>query len=390
MPTAHAKLGPSSSSRWIACPASIQMEAKLEKSEKSDGGSDYAHEGTVAHGLADIVLRRDLLREDVGSELEHWTMAAEAEYDELEIKDMYNNVAIYLELVASRLEAVPNSMLLPEQRVDTGLPGCWGTADAIILSPNVIEVIDFKYGKGVPVSAIRNPQARLYLIGAAHTYGDVVNPELGRSWISQPRLDSVSSEEIPIANLMAWRDEVVAPAIAAATGPNPNFGPSESACRFCPVSGQCYPQMVRQTRHDFAADPDFLAPEDIGEALTALPEIRKWCAQVEKIALQKAWSEGEDIPGWKVVKSGGRRQIVDEAAAIQTLIDHGYKAEDVATFSVKGLGKLEELVGRKELPEVLGDLLVKKEGKPAMAPLSSDKPAARPEDDAAADFASEI
>ena len=116
------------------------------------------------------------------------------------------------------------------------------------------------------------------------------------------------------------------------------------------------------------------------------PAIKAWCADVEKYALEKAYSRGEQIPGWKVVLSGGRRGITDDAAAIQTLIDAGYKAEQVATFKTKGIGELEKLVGKKELPELLGDLLAKSKGRESLVPESDKRQAITPALSAADDF----
>ncbi len=42
----------------------------------------------------------------------------------------------------------------------------FGTADALIIANNTIEVIDLKYGKGVKVDAQNNPQLMLYGLGA--------------------------------------------------------------------------------------------------------------------------------------------------------------------------------------------------------------------------------
>lgn len=55
-----------------------------------------------------------------------------------------------------------------ETRLDLGryVPESFGTGDVIIYSGGVLEIIDLKYGKGVEVSAIDNPQLRLYGLGA--------------------------------------------------------------------------------------------------------------------------------------------------------------------------------------------------------------------------------
>ena len=51
------------------------------------------------------------------------------------------------------------------------MPEGFGTADCILICGSVMHVIDFKYGKGVPVNAGGNPQMGLYALGALKAYG---------------------------------------------------------------------------------------------------------------------------------------------------------------------------------------------------------------------------
>jgi hypothetical protein len=140
------------------------------------------------------------------------------------------------------------------------------------------------------------------------------------------------------------------------------------------------------TQLDFGKRPEILSPEEIAEALALVPGIRQWLSDLEAAALDLAYSQGVPIPGWKVVMSGGRRTIVDQTAAIQALIDAGYKAEDVADFNVKGLGKLEKLVGPARLKEILGSLLQRSDGRESLVPESDRRPAISPNTEAAKDF----
>ena len=134
--------------------------------------------------------------------------------------------------------------------------------------------------------------------------------------------------------------------------------------------------------------PDTLSPEEMARVLARLPEIKAWASAVEAAALDMAYSQGRQIPGWKVVRSSGRRSIRDSTAAIQCLIDAGYKAEQVADFKVKSLGVLEKVVGgRKEFDELLGRYTVLSQGKESLVPESDRRQPITPASSAAEDFA---
>ena len=90
---------------------------------------------------------------------------------------MQNATDSYCELVLEKLAEAKaqcgDAMILIEQRLDFShiVPEGFGTGDVIILCDDYVEVIDLKYGKGVPVSAQDNPQARLYALGAINLFG---------------------------------------------------------------------------------------------------------------------------------------------------------------------------------------------------------------------------
>lgn len=396
-PAAHAKLSPSGASRWIACPASIRMEEHAPKG----GDSVYAREGTIAHGLGELEagLAFGLLtKRQYNAKLKAWRKEFDAEkYDDGVLEEMQLHIKAYVALIGERLQREPNSVLLLEQRMNTGVPTSWGTSDVVIVSPTHVEIIDLKYGAGLAVSAWGNEQLRLYGCGALDTYGDVLG-DTQRIYMTvfQPRLESQSTEDLTPAELRAWRTDVVLPAAELALGEDAPFNPSEKACRWCPAAGICTTRTEVATREDFGtpytdkpltpAAPEAMTPEQLGMVLARIPEIKAWCTAVEAHAFEAAYTKGTHIPGWKVVRSNGQRYITDDTAAIQTLIDSGYKAEQVTNFKVKGIGELEKLVGKKEFPVLLEGLVGKRDGKPGLAPESDARQAITPAGQAAADF----
>jgi hypothetical protein len=376
----HALLAPSAAHRWLTCPASVQMSAKvIELTGPRD--SEYSVEGTNAHTIAEIRAADafGLRHSDGTSELRRdWEMLVTDEQAE----EMYEHADAYVHYIDGLLTS--DSRILLEQRVETGIDFCWGTADAVILRPKHLDVVDLKYGMGVRIDAPNNPQLRLYGVGALEMFADIDEIETVTTHIFQPRLNHVSTETITADDLRAWRDSIK-PAAAAALGENPRFNPSLSACRFCDAAGECKPRMLHMTRMDFG-DPDLLSPEELAEALSVIHDMRNWCNAVEALGLSKTFSQGVEVPGYKVVLSGGKRSIKDHEAAIRALMKKGYRKKDVSRTQTKTLGDLEKLVGKKRLAEILGDLIVGGLGKPSLVSEDDARPAIDPEGEAAKEF----
>jgi hypothetical protein len=287
-----------------------------------------------------------------------------------------------------RLDENPGAQLLLEQKLPTGVPDSFGTSDAVIVSPTLVESVDYKYGLGVKVEAEENPQLRLYGIGALEAYGDLLGEvEVVRLTIFQPRLDHLAMEQLPAAELRAWRDSII-PIAESALGPDAPFGPSETACRWCPASGQCVAQTEYATLRDFGVKPDLMDVNELAEALDQIPLIKAWCAAVESYALNRVYSEGNPIPGYKVVMSGGRRSVADPAGLVVAALEAGYSQDDVAVMKPRGIGELEKVL-KADFDRVAAPYITKGNGSPSLVPESDKREAIDPDGQAAHDFKAE-
>lgn len=378
----HAILSPSASGRWITCPASVRMCRDLPEQEDNV----YAREGTQFHTLCELSAR--LVYMD-GSEQEYqrdfldWALGTEDEWRE----DQLAYVEDWLVFLGDRLE--DGDHLVLEARVDTGVPGCWGTADVIIVREDNIEIIDIKYGAGVRVNAEGNSQLRLYGAGALRMAQDLglADPLSIRTvtmTVWQPRMNNVSSEVLTRKELLTWRDDLI-PIAKLALGEDAPFGPSEEACRWCPIAGECGPRTRAMLNEDYG-NPDLLSGEEMAEAFSRVPELKRWAADIEDAALKRAYEEAGSVPGFKVVRSGGRRQILDEAEAIARLVAAGYDEDLVVVRKPATLGHLDKVVG-PELQDLLDGVLVKSEGRLSLARDSDPRPPADAVQSAQDDFA---
>ena len=119
------------------------------------------------------------------------------------------------------------------------VPEGFGTCDCCIIGGDLLSIVDYKHGKGVPVSAVGNPQMRLYALGALHRYAPVFGDTIKRvrMTIDQPRLDSYTTDEITVDELRAWGESIKPIAQKAFSGLG-EFVPGDH-CRFCRGKAQC-------------------------------------------------------------------------------------------------------------------------------------------------------
>ena len=381
MSRGHALLSPSASERWLQCPASVRALRDYPEGEESE----YAREGTQFHTLCELTARHRLLG---GSEEEYqrdyleWSLETNEEWQQAQLE----YVEEFIVLIQEHLSEDPDAILLLEQRVDTGVPGCWGTADVVIIYPDRLRVIDIKYGAGVWVNAVENSQLRLYGVGGLSLVEDPLPIQTVTIGVWQPRMDNFSEETLTRRELLKWRKDLL-PIAELALGEDAPFGPSETACRWCPLAGECSARTRYMLAQDFG-DPDKLTGEELAEAVSRVEELRHWASAVEDIALKRAYETAGSVPGYKVVRSGGRRGITDDQEAINRLGKAGFKLEEVSVRKTKTLGDLEKLVGKGDaLQKVLGDVLVKSEGRLSLASESDPRPPADALHSAKTDFA---
>lgn len=379
----HAILSPSASHRWLQCPASVRMSRDIPD-EQSD--SVYALEGTQFHTLCEVEASRRLLgREpsDYALEFLDWALETEDDWHE----DQLRYVEEWVALLTEYLSEEEGAKLFLEVRVDTGVPGCWGTADAVIVYSDRVRVIDIKYGKGIRISAIENSQLRLYGVGALeHLVEDLLTIREVTNTIWQPRLNNLSEETMTRAQLVKWRDDLIPTAILA-LGEHAPFGPSEDACRYCPAAGICGPRTRFMLAQDFG-DPDILNGEELADAFSRTSHLKRWIADIEDTALKRAYEEVDSVPGFKVVRSGGRRTITDPEKAVDLLLNANFPPHEVYSRRPATLAKLEKMAGSAdELQEILGDLLVRGEGRLSLAKESDPRPPADALHSAKTDFA---
>lgn len=371
--SSHALLSPSASHRWLHCTAAPRLEEGIK-----DEGSDYAAEGTLAHAYCAMKLKEFLGLPTDGEKEE--IAALQEKYGTGEMSEYTDTYAtIVLEKFNAARAVTPDAQLLVETRLDFSdyVPEAFGTADAIIIADGTMEIIDFKYGKGVKVSAVENPQMMIYALGAYARFAFEYRIDNLRATIVQPRIDNLSEYEITVEELTSWASNVLTPAAEKAyKGEGPQT--PGSWCQFCKVKNQCR-ALADKCKAAVAVNPKLITPEELAkDVLPMVPIVKTWISGVEEFALAQALS-GVQLPGWKIVEGRSIRKITDTDSVADALTKSGYTQSDIyKPIEMRTITELEKLVGKKQFAALCGEWVNKPQGKPTLAQESDKRKAIDP------------
>ena len=371
---AHALLSASSAHRWLACPPSAVAAEAYE-----DTSSDYAAEGTMAHEVAEIVVSGSI-RPETGRD----GFAPEV------TQEMLDCAAGYRDYIQEQIRT-PDAVQMLERRVDFSeyVPDGFGTCDCIIIQGNTLTIIDYKYGRGVQVSAVDNPQMRLYALGALNDYGIAYDIERVEMHIYQPRINNISTDSMAVEELTTWAEKVVKPTAAKAAKGKGEYK-AGAHCKFCPHAGRCRALTKTCTEyvntHGLRVGVPVLAPHEVAEVLAMEPLVSLWLKRVKDQAMNTMLDGGE-IPGYKVVEGRqGARRWTDEHRVAELLDTAGYTRDEYTTTTIFSPAGMDKALGKKKVEELLGGCVERSPGSPTIVPVSDKRPPYAREAEAKKDF----
>ncbi|UZD42776.1 DUF2800 domain-containing protein [Selenomonas sputigena] len=357
----------SASKRWLSCPPSARLERKFP-----DKAGEAAREGTLAHALAEAQIRRylgEITDEEEALRIE--TIRDNALY----APEMDEYVSEYVDLCIEKINEAHGTALV-EERLDFSrwVKHGFGTGDMVILGDGVLEIVDLKYGKGVPVPAEGNPQMQLYALGAIEQYGCIYDFDHVRMSIFQPRNGGLSTHLISVDDLLAWGEEIKPIAELAYAGKG-EFRAGEH-CRFCKAAAQC--KTLSEYNMEIAKlefqDADLLTDEEVSLVLSRVDGLVRYAEKIKVFALNEAL-KGHKWPGYKVVEGRSNRRITDEVKASKLLRKAGY-GDDVIykPLKMQGITELEKALTKKKFTTLLGSVVEKPPGKPTLVSEEDERP----------------
>lgn len=421
----HSILSASSSKRWLHCPPSAVLNDQFP-----DKTSVFAAEGTAMHERCEWKLRIAL-----GETIDE----PHSEYDTEETDQVTD---VYAEFCLSTIETMRRSgvepLILIEERLDYShiAPQGFGTGDLVLVGKDedgtgLIHVIDFKGGRGVRVEAEMNSQMLLYAAAALNSYGFLVDPEIIRMSIVQPRLDNISTFQMTVEELNTWAESIKPIARMAFEGKGEQhtgdwciFCKAKPVCRACaeealslareefldldediavsgcdgvPADGEQVhnTESVEKANQNSATDtiepsdttapyildrdtivfksPQLIPIETLASLIPSLTRIGSWIEAVFAFISAEAITHGVTIPGYKIVEGRSRRVFSDEHAAANAAEAAG--VTNIYKTEIKSLSEIEKMMGKKRFAEVLGEYVLKPPGKLALVPEDDPRPA---------------
>ena len=350
------------------------MEEQFE-----DEGSEFAREGTFAHAVFEQQLLTYLGRtiETLPEELLHFDSYALAGY--------VDEAAQYcIKRIEEARERCKDPVIYVERKLDFSrwVTEGFGTGDLVIITDDLVEVMDLKYGKGIYVDAKSNSQMRLYGLGAYNELADLYDIKRVRMTVLQPRLGNYSSEELPIADLLKWADDAVVPAAKLAWAGEGEFvAGAHCISSFCKARYACparAAQALAVAKQEFGSAqlplPETLSIERIAQLLPKADFVINWFTDLKEYALKQA-ENGTPIAGYKLVEGRSNRRYSDEDQVAAKFIKAGIPEALIYERSLRGITAMEAVLGKKKFADVLGALVTKPEGKPTLVPEGDKRPA---------------
>lgn len=367
----HAVLSPSGASRWLNCTPSARLEQQFP-----DSSGDAAREGTLAHELGELLLKKHYGLIRYPEYLKLLKAIEESKYYNPELHDHADNYAAFvIETFEAAKKITKDAVLQIEAQLNMTdyVPEGFGTGDAVIIADGTMNIIDLKYGKGVNVSCENNKQMMLYALGGLRDFDFMYDIQTVCMTIYQPRMDNISTFEMSVGDLQAWANNTLKPLAQMAFAGKGEYKVGDH-CRFCRAKAVCKANAsanLELAKYDFA-ESVLLTDNEVADILNRASAFESWITSVKEMALTEAVEKGKNWPGYKLVEGRSNRVYSDEDKVADTLMRNGFGEKQIYTKKLLGITAMEKTITKKTFEAVLSNLIIKPAGKPTLV-VESDK-----------------
>jgi hypothetical protein len=383
----HCRLGGSAASIYLNCTKAPELWQGRKRYP-----SPYAEEGTLAHEVIEHLQRGRM-----------WQAKDLAADDEMlgHAQDFVGHCFRLRPLFTSMVEEPVSLEELwhPEPAPEP----LYGTVDFGGLTKDLrtIIVLDFKYGKGVPVSPVNNPQLMFYALGICFRLQATLTPEVldkivyVKMGIYAPRQGDTEPRwfTLDLMELLEWGYEVLKPTVELIHAQRETAFKTGAHCRFCvgaPVCPELFKQAMTVAQNSFPDDlttkidivtsrltpPTDLSDDELGEALSRGELLNTWLSGVRNEASARL-ARGRTVTGWKHVAKKAYRQWKDAMLAANTFAQLGLSNSEIMTApEIKSPAQLEKALRVHKIdPKVVNPMTVAPVTGVSLVPSSHPAPA---------------
>ncbi len=371
----HARLSPSAAHRWLNCTRSVKLEEQFP-----DSTSDAALEGTIAHALCALLLY-ELQDHGTYKTIDVQDIAQQggddytpAQFAEWFSEDMMQHAEDYANYVwneyQAQLKSTPDAILMIETKIDISAYGkdMSGTTDAAIVSDSILHIFDFKYGRGVRVNAVDNPQMMIYALGNVEKHSSMYAFKKVNMTIYQPRINNIVSYGMLVKDLLKWGALTLKPKAADAYAGRGTFA-AGVWCKFCKAKAlcrECANVCTAEYKEKHERDANTLTDEEITHIITIADDVTSWLDSVKSYASEQL-KNGKPIKGLKLVEGRSTRKYSDVNKVAELLITSGFTEEQIYEKKLKTITAMEKAITKKVFTPLLSDLIIKPQGAPTLA-----------------------
>ena len=356
----HSKVvGGSTAKRVINCPASVALCAKMPPKPSNE----HADRGTLLHNVIAELLEFDKKPEQcIGATYK----------DQVLTQELIDEKIIPALAALDEIDPDKRMEYMVETRVGFGdfLPDVFGSTDLLGRRDNRAFVIDWKFGDGVVVDAVENPQLLFYAAAAMRTEAAkwvfegadeieciIVQPPMIRRWVTTfERVREFEQELRYAVNLSSW--------------PEPPMQTGDH-CRWCAAKPIC-PQMTGAVERALKLQLVNLPAEQISQQLQQADAIEDYLRDLRALAFQML-ENGQPVPGYKLVAKRATRQWVDEAK-IEAWVDANNIKDAYEPVKIKSPAQLEKTLKKAKI-EFPAEMVVAISSGDTLAPDSDPRPA---------------
>lgn len=349
-------VGGSTAKRVINCPGSVALVQKMPP----QGSSKYADEGTLLHDtIADVLHNLKKPEDYLGRKHADQVLTQELIDEKLHVA---------LKLLD---EVDPNQEMSYEVETRVGfgdlLPDVFGSTDLIGRIGSRAIVLDWKFGDGVAVDAVENPQLMFYAAAAMRT------PEAAWAFEGADEVECIIIQPPTIRRWVTTKERIakfeqeLVSAVKTAMKPNAPLATGDH-CRWCSAKAIC-PQMNGAIERETQRVVSLLTPEELGACLQRAEALETYINDLRALAHTVLENNGT-VPGYKLVAKRAIRQWRDEKEAEKVL------GEDfvVTTTALLSPAQAEKLLKKRKL-ELPDDLVMAVSSGSTLAPESDPRPA---------------